>query len=71
MARCKAFAREHLGACARDAINWQTTGVLASGSRLRELGDMVAVYADDHNDLSIAESLVTRAALEAVADPVS
>ena len=32
---------------------------------------MVAVYADDHNDLSIAESLVTRAALEAVADPVS
>lgn len=59
-----AFATEHAKALAAELIQWQDTALLPDG-KLRELAAIWA-KADESNSMSLAESMATRAALDAL-----
>lgn len=61
---CKAFAAKHLAECAAELIEWQDTAILREG-KVRELSALCQGFIDNHDSLRVAESMVTRAALDA------
>jgi hypothetical protein len=63
--RWETFAREHLKELVAEIIEWQDTALLRDG-RVRELAAIIRTVSD-HHALKIAESAVTRAAMEHVA----
>lgn len=65
-AESRAFAAKHLKECAAEIIEWQDTAVLRDG-RVRELAALCGKFIDNHDQLRVAESLINRAAIDAVA----
>lgn len=66
MAEAKAYVAEHLPELARDVLEWHQTSLLADDAALRRVARMFDPIMD-HGCLQLAESLVSSAALAAVA----
>lgn len=63
----KAFARDNLPNLAQELLDWQNTGCLvAHDAKLRELAKMFDFVPGHHNRLTLAESTIHNAALEAI-----
>lgn len=64
----KAFATANLAACSQEILLWRRKGSLPEASKMRELGELCALYLQPTDtELRVAEDLVIRAALEACA----
>lgn len=62
--QCKDFAKLHLKECCAEILEWQDTAVLRDG-KVRELAAMVGGFISNHDTLRVAESFISRAAIEA------
>ncbi len=63
--RAKHFVRQHLLECVQELLDWQSRGALKENGRVRELAGIVEAW-DSLDSHQVAESLITRAALNAL-----
>lgn len=67
----KDFARANLAACSQEILVWRRKGTLPEDSKMRELGQLCALYLQPTDtELRVAEDLVFIAALEACATAI-
>ncbi|MES2323239.1 MAG: hypothetical protein V4633_13325 [Pseudomonadota bacterium] len=62
--QCKKFAEDNLRECCIEIIEWQDTAILRDG-KVRELAALCSTFISNHDGLRVAESYVSRAAIQA------